>query len=387
MKVTFFSNYLNHHQLPFCLSMVECLGDDFAFVATSKVSDERLKLGYKDLDSQYSFVVRTCQDEERAYYLGEYSDVVIIGSSPTKYIKKRLKEGKLTFRYSERLYRKGISLKTLVSIFIKRTIFESRNTYLLCASAYAARDYRLSLAYMNKCYKWAYFPEVREYADINNVINNKISHTILWVARFIEVKHPEAVIELAKRLKNESIDFTIHMIGLGPLKPYIEKNILENELTENVILLGAMSPDDVRKYMEQSEILLFTSDKGEGWGAVINEAMNSGCAVVSSHSVGAAPFLIKDGENGLLYKDGDADDLFLKTKYLLLNTSHRQDLGKEAYSTMLFKWNPKIAAERIIKLSDELLKHDERPIFEDGPCSKADMLKDNWFISQTKHDG
>ena len=36
----------------------------------------------------------------------------------------------------------------------------------------------------------------------------------------------------------------------------------------------------------------------EGWGAVVNEAMNSGCAVVADHMIGAAPWLIRQGENG-----------------------------------------------------------------------------------------
>jgi hypothetical protein len=37
-----------------------------------------------------------------------------------------------------------------------------------------------------------------------------------------------------------------------------------------------MPPEEVRVHMEQSNIYLFTSDFGEGWGAVLNEAMNSG---------------------------------------------------------------------------------------------------------------
>ena len=45
--------------------------------------------------------------------------------------------------------------------------------------------------------------------------------------------------------------------------------------------------------MEESEIYLVTSDRKEGWGAVVNEAMNSGCAVVADHMIGAAPWMIR----------------------------------------------------------------------------------------------
>ena len=38
MKVTFYSNFLTHHQVPFCLEMQKRLGDDFKFVGNNKIS-------------------------------------------------------------------------------------------------------------------------------------------------------------------------------------------------------------------------------------------------------------------------------------------------------------------------------------------------------------
>ena len=57
--------------------------------------------------------------------------------------------------------------------------------------------------------------------------------------------------------------------------------------------------------MEQADVFLFTSNYLEGWGAVLNEAMNSACAVVAGHGIGAVPFLLKHGKNGLVYKTGN----------------------------------------------------------------------------------
>lgn len=64
MKVTFVSNFLTHHQLPFCLEMVKKYKDDFKFVATIKITQERLNLGYKDMDYDYDFLVRAYENEE-----------------------------------------------------------------------------------------------------------------------------------------------------------------------------------------------------------------------------------------------------------------------------------------------------------------------------------
>ena len=47
---TFFSNFLNHHQLPFCLEMRYLLGDGFHFVATEPIPPGRSSMGYADIN-------------------------------------------------------------------------------------------------------------------------------------------------------------------------------------------------------------------------------------------------------------------------------------------------------------------------------------------------
>ena len=383
MKITMFSNFMNHHQLPFCKELRKILGDDFKFVATERIPKERTNMGYKDMNSEYNFIIKSYDNEEEAYKLGMESDVVLIGSAPKKYIKKRLKMDKgVTIAYSERIFKRKdykLLLKCIYYRFIKERI-QNNNYYLLCASAYATSDYNSISLFRNKTYKWGYFPEVKEYKDINKIMNNKENNTILWVARFLDWKHPEIPIEIAKRLKTENISFSINMIGIGEMYDQINTLIKESNLEKNVKTLGSMSPENVRKYMEKSKIFIFTSDRGEGWGAVLNEAMNSGCAVVASHEIGSVPFLIKDKKNGLIYEDGNIDDLYNKVKLLLDNDKLTKKIGLEGYNSMIKLWNPRIAAKRFIELSETLLKNEQFNKYDDGPCSIAYLLKDNWYL-------
>ena len=152
MKITFFSNFLNHHQLPFCQEMVKILGNEFKFVATERIPVERVNLGYEDMNEKYNFVVCSYKNENEAFKLGIESDIVIIGSAPDKYIKQRLKQKKIIFRYSERIFKNGFKLKSFLSILLKRTVLERNKTYLLCASAYSTYDYNLAGAYKNKTF-------------------------------------------------------------------------------------------------------------------------------------------------------------------------------------------------------------------------------------------
>ena len=107
MKVVFISNFLTHHQVPFCLEMQKRLGDNFKFISTVKIFEWRLKLGFKDLDNEYDFVVKAYESEESknlAKKLTLESDVAIIGSTTDEILEERLKQDKLTFRYRARVF-------------------------------------------------------------------------------------------------------------------------------------------------------------------------------------------------------------------------------------------------------------------------------------------
>lgn len=382
MKFTFCSNFLTHHQLPFCLAMYERLGDDFSFVATKPMAGERRQLGYPDLNREYPFVIRAYEGEEQLQLASERlnaADVVIFGSAPWHLTEGCLKEKKLVFCYSERIYKKKYEKwKWPVRLLrFYRKYGRHKSLYLLCASAYTAADFAKTFTFINKAYKWGYFPEVRHYTDVEALIGQKAPGTITWAGRFIHWKHPESVLEIARRLKADGYDFRIHMMGTGELFDLMEAQIRADGLEEHVFLTGALSPEEVRAHMERSAIHLFTSDRNEGWGAVLNESMNSGCAVVASNTIGAVPFLIENNKNGMTFESGNWDDLYEKVKYLLDHEAHRAAMGSCAYHTMTGLWNAEIAAQRLLQLSQALLSGEKHPqLYGDGPCSKAEIIKD-----------
>ena len=107
MKVTFYSNFLTHHQLPFCLEMKKRLGNNFKFVSTIKIFQWRLDLGFEDLDKKYDFVIRAYENDneyKKAEQLALESDIVIIGSIDDDLIIKRLEQDRITFRYRSRVF-------------------------------------------------------------------------------------------------------------------------------------------------------------------------------------------------------------------------------------------------------------------------------------------
>ncbi len=381
MKIVFVSNFFNHHQSELSHHLYNETCEQYTFIQTSEIHKERVKLGWNN--SLENYVIRSYESPatyDKCINLINDADIVIWGSAPEKMLCDRLKSAKITFRYSERIFKKrSFDPLRLIKYTARAFASKSKNTYYLCSSAYAAADYSRCGVPISSCYKWGYFPAIKTYDDIQNVINSKDSASLLWVARFIDWKHPEIPIEIAKKLKSDGYKFKLNLIGNGELKEKIIDMVHEYNLTDYVNILGSMTPDAVREYMEKSEIFLFTSDRGEGWGAVLNESMNSACSVVASHAIGSVPFLIDDGKNGLIYKDGDISDLYEKVKWLLEHGEERKAIAKNAYHTIVNEWNAENAAKRFVTLSKSLLHHENDEKYEAGPCSKAALLPDNWF--------
>lgn len=386
MKIVFATNYYNHHQSHLAEAFYKLIGDNYCFIETAPMEEERIKLGWGG-EEKPSYVKQMYikENEAECQALINDADVVIHGSAPYSVLQKRLGEGKLTFKYSERKYKNGCPVIKLPRHFLinNKKYRKYKNFYILCASAYTSADYAKTFTFKNKAYKWGYFTEVKEYESIDELIGSKRSASILWVARLIGLKHPEAAIEVAKRLKADEYDFELNIIGNGEMEEAVRTMIEENQLSDNVHMLGAMTPDKVREHMEQSEIFLFNSDRREGWGAVLNESMNSGCAVVASHAIGSVPFLLKDGENGFIYKDGNIDDLYGKVKYLLDNPEKRKMISENAYLTMKNEWNADNAARKFMEQVKALLDGEKIPfVHESGVCSKAEILSDNWIYKR-----
>lgn len=378
-KISFFSNYLNHHQTPFCNEMHNLLGDEYKFVATEKISQARIDLGYKDVCKEYSYVIDTCNSSEnkkKCMQLALSSDVLIIGSAPEYFVKQRIDQNKLTFRYSERIFKKGmwriLSPRAIIGNYLMHTQYRNRqNVHMLCASAYTPIDMQLLHAYPGRMWKWGYFPQVNYY-DMDELFSKKSTDKprLLWVGRFLDWKQPQKAIILAKRLRDSGYHFQLDFIGTGEMENDL-KNLTERyALLDKIRFLGSMPAETVREQMEKANIFIFTSTKQEGWGAVLNESMNSGCAVVANRVIGSAPYLIKEGENGFTYNNDEK--LYQQVKYLLDYPQIARQMGENACKTMINEWSPKIAAERILQLSQAILEESgASDLFMDGPLSRA----------------
>ena len=387
MKLAFLGGALDHICLPICESFHSLLGDNFIFVSSKPRSSSRTDLGYDSLNDKYPFVIKWYENEKTALDIINNADVVIYGSAPESIIRKRMLQNKLTFRFTERLYKEPFNFRNffrrLCGALIHHGIYQGKNVHILCAGAYVATDFKKYNFYRDRFYKWCYFTQItdKSYNDLCKIKKDNKKVELIWTARFIPVKKPNLVIELAQYLKERNIDFHINMVGGGELLDTVKKDAISSGIEDFITFTGPISPESVREIMESADISLFTSDRREGWGAVLNEAMGCGCACVASSAAGSSPFLIKHNKNGVLFDINNKEDFFAKVYNLICDKKKIAALGKTAYEDIHNFWTPSAAAKSFLKLAKSILNNLPTPA-EYGPCSIAPVLKDGWNIDE-----
>ena len=224
---------MNHHQLPFSQEVLRQADVEYIFVALEAIPQERLNMGYEDMNHKYPFVICAYDSEEKmrqAEKLIDDADVVIYGSCPDSLILRRTKKGKLCFKFSERFFKEGTGLLQIPHNFASAwkhlKPFENGPLYFCCSSAYTAGDLNRFTDFKGRAFKWGYFPETRKY-DVSELMKQKFSVTsegwkhpkasILWTGRLIGWKHPDVSIELAVSLKEKGYSFKMSIIGNGEM--------------------------------------------------------------------------------------------------------------------------------------------------------------------------
>lgn len=379
MTITFVSNYINHHQLPFSEALYEKLGKDYCFIQTIPMEDERIAMGWGLDVKKIPYVRCLYEDEYECRKRIAESDVVLLGWTQRADIEKeRLESGKLTIRISERIYREGqwkaVSPRGLIAKYKEHIKYRKKDVYLLCAGAYTASDFHLIGAYPGKMFKWGYFPETRIYSD--GVLEAKKKDgplQLVWAGRFIPLKHPEYMVRLAKSLKERGYGFAIHMIGSGEMEQDIKQQVMQSGVSDKFTFYGYTEPEKVRDVMERCHIHLFTSNHLEGWGAVVNEGMNSGCIEVANAQAGAVPYLIEHGVNGLVFPNNSYEEMERLVIDLFENWEERKHMGRAAYETIVNEWNAEHAVEELLRFTKCLMQGEVIPA-KSGPLSMAPVI-------------
>lgn len=388
MKIVFVSDTFHHHQKGVADALYRLCNRSYCFITTSPLREERKRMGFSNIYPEYVLDISGHQLDVllKAQQIIDDADVVVLGSASYDLLRNRLEQNKLTFRYSERLWKHYKHfLKTPFYMFDN---YKTKGCMLLCSSAFAAHDYNMMGAFKGRCYKWGYFTKVDDsysLAKRTSTIDIKTVH-LMWCSRFLKLKHPELPIALVARLKAKGYSIMLNMYGTGEKLDAAKSYARKLEVDNLIRFHGNVTNCEIINALRCHEIFLFTSDRNEGWGAVANESMSNGCVIVASDEIGSIPYLVSNRENGCIFKSSSRmfgfhrfgvcvdrkslDSLEMQVEWLLNNPTERYRLSKNALMTMQKVWSPEIAAKNLITLIDDIKQGRDTSI-KYGPCSKA----------------
>ena len=137
--------------------------------------------------------------------------------------------------------------------------------------------------------------------------------TILAVGTLHEVKGQAYLIEACRLLREDRIDVVCKVVGDGPDRKALTRQIADAGLEERVILLGRRDRSQVSQLLRTAHVLAAPSvptkrGKREGIPVVLMEAMASGLPVVASR-ISGIPELVENDVSGLLVPPRNPRDL------------------------------------------------------------------------------
>ena len=370
------TNILSHHQLPLARCIAAQLGtDNFRFAVTDLPSRERKAFGWNS-DEADTWIVRageTERDRERFEHWWREADVVICGQRLLERIDQRLKNGKLTFYMSERWWKRPIGIARLLSprfaVMTRqfRRLASSTFFHFLPISDYSADDMKRIAPFGCRMWRWGYFTATPEPLRSCDRADKKFR--VLWAGRMLSWKRVDTLVKAFARLLTKRSDAALTLVGDGPERKHLERMAARLLLPGSYRFFSSQPAPEIPKLMQRHHVYVLPSNAYEGWGAVINEAMAEGCAVLASEAAGAAKSIIRDGENGLLFRTGDWRRLGELLCAVANDESRRIGLAQAGQRTIAEIWSPAEAAERFLSICGALLEGHPSPVFDHGPMS------------------
>ncbi|HQE48345.1 MAG TPA: glycosyltransferase [Fervidobacterium sp.] len=175
------------------------------------------------------------------------------------------------------------------------------------------------------------------------------TYHILHIGRFAEAKNHIELLKAIRILKNDGIDIHLSLIGEGELKRTVLEFISNNDLEQEVSLLGIK--ENVYPYLHDADIFVLPS-LFEGVPMTIIEAMGTGLPIVASN-VGGIPNLIDDRKEGLLCNP-EGNSIASSIEEFIKNEELRENCGKGAKKKSTF-FSSRAMCDSYIKVYKEAL--------------------------------
>ena len=220
------------------------------------------------------------------------------------------------------------SLKRQVQRQIVRTL--GRNADGLLAISWLAEEAYAALGFpKRKIYRFGYFENV-PHVETTCRPQSLRRREVMYVGRLVKGKGIEFLIEAITPLLREDASLRLVLVGAGELENELRNQIDATGLKDQIVFRGVVRSRSVHSFLKQGFMLVLPSEM-DGWGIVVNQALQAGTPVVVSDSCGSAELVANEG-NGYIFRTGDINNLQECMRAVIDNSDSRsmRDAAQEA---------------------------------------------------------
>lgn len=344
MIINFWQNVLSIHQLPFLEEL--CINQNIKvnLIVCDINNNERKKMGW-DAEIASPVNLKYIGDINILDYVTNSDANVFSGFFAYKDLNKAFSlcrnKNKNIFIYSEGKDDVGFrgSLRLFKDFLLWK--FNSNPKIKFLAIGDKGRNWFLKVGVpSDQIIKFGYFTKE---SSRKFMVEKSFNGKMIFVGRLLPSK---GIMELLESFKDYRLkDFTLDIYGNGALECEINSFINSNDLIDRVRRFDFVTNKIMREKLYEYDVLVLPNVGDEGWGAVINEALQSGLKVICSTKTGASCLIVSSGAGVILTEVNNDSlvDAVLEVKSL--NKSRQE----------IFDWSsknisPKVAADKFISI-------------------------------------
>jgi colanic acid/amylovoran biosynthesis glycosyltransferase len=160
---------------------------------------------------------------------------------------------------------------------------------------------------------------------------------LLSVGRLHQVKDYRFLIEACAALRDQGLDFLCWIVGEGPERPALERQIMASGLQGRIYLIGQVPRADLPGYYRYADLVVMTS-KSEGIPVVLMEAMAHEKLVLAPAITGI-PELVEHQRTGFLYQPGSLPDFVSAVSWIQAHKASLAGIQHAAAASIAASYN------------------------------------------------
>ena len=179
-------------------------------------------------------------------------------------------------------------------------------------------------------------PNILELNDSTFHARTDIKPKFICIRSFTETYNIKCTLKAFDAVQKKYPDASLTLLGGGPLKSELEQYVADLHLN-NVTFVGQVPNTEIYRYLDNADIMV-SSSRFDNMPVSVLEGFKAGLLVIAS-KVGGVPYMIEDGQNGVLFENNNDRQMAEKMIDVVEHPEATLRMIENAYHSLAaYKW-------------------------------------------------